>query len=83
MNSGPLVAGIIGKEKFVYDVWGDTVNVGSRMESEGVPGKIQVTSSTKEKIEAQDDENVFTFEKRGEIEVKGQAEMTTYFLRKD
>lgn len=82
MNTGSLVAGIIGEEKFVYDVWGDTVNIGSRMESEGVPGKIQVTPATKNAIMEQDDDGVFGFEERGIVEVKGKGEMTTYFLKK-
>lgn len=80
MHTGPLVAGIIGEDKFVYDVWGDTVNIGSRMESQGEPGKIQVTPATKKAIEEQDDEGRFEFEKRGQIDVKGKGEMTTYFL---
>lgn len=79
MNSGPLVGGIIGEEKFVYDVWGDTVNLGSRMESQGVPGKIQVTSATKDLIQRQGNGR-FAFEERGTIDVKGRGEMITYFL---
>lgn len=81
MNTGPLVAGIIGKEKFVYDVWGDTVNIGSRMESQGEPGKIQVTPSTKKRIEEQDDNSEFQFEERGAIDVKGKGKMNTYFIQ--
>lgn len=80
MHTGPLVAGVIGNNKFAYDVWGNTVNLGSRMESQGVPGKIQVTPATRETIREQDGEGVFSFEKRGTIEVKGRGEMTTFFL---
>lgn len=81
LHTGPVVAGVIGSEKFVYDCWGDTVNVGSRMESQGVPGKIQVTSATKKAIQDQvNGEKLFDFEKRGLISVKGKGEISTYFL---
>ncbi|MFB6346898.1 MAG: adenylate/guanylate cyclase domain-containing protein [bacterium] len=82
LNSGPVVAGVIGTDKFVFDCWGDTVNVGSRMESHSEPGKIQITASTKKAIEDQDNENQFEFESRGKIEVKGKGLMETYFLSK-
>ncbi|MEN8241164.1 MAG: adenylate/guanylate cyclase domain-containing protein [Chloroflexota bacterium] len=75
LNSGPVVAGVVGKKKFQYDVWGDMVNVASRMESQGVPGKIQVSRRTYDLI-ARD----FVFEERGVIEVKGKGEMETWFL---
>jgi adenylate cyclase len=75
INSGPLVAGVIGKKKFHYDVWGDTVNTASRMESHGVPGKIQVTEDTYKLLEDE-----FIFEPRGKLEVKGKGEMETWFL---
>jgi class 3 adenylate cyclase len=75
INSGPVVAGIIGTHKFAYDMWGDTVNTASRMESEGVPGGIQVSASTYELIRDR-----FTCEPRGLIPVKGKGEMTTYIL---
>jgi PAS domain S-box-containing protein len=80
INSGPLVGGIIGEEKFIYDVWGHTVNLGSRMESQGVPGEIQVTPAAKKAIEEQSDGR-FAFERRGPIHVKGTGEITTFFLR--
>jgi adenylate cyclase len=75
MHSGSVVAGIIGISKFSYDLWGDTVNVASRMESNGMPGKIQVTGATYERLKEQ-----FIFEERGMIEVKGKGKMLTYWL---
>jgi class 3 adenylate cyclase len=77
MHSGPVVAGVIGKRKFTYDVWGDTVNVASRMESHGVPGQIQLTSSTQKVLAGK-----FQMTRRGMIEVKGKGEMETWFLDK-
>ena len=75
INSGPLVAGVIGQSKFHYDLWGDTVNVASRMESHGQPGKIQISRATYELLK-EDYECVF----RGMIAIKGKQEMETYFL---
>ena len=75
INSGPVVGGVIGRKKFVYDIWGDAVNVASRMESQGVAGKIQVTRATYELI--RDD---FTLQRRGTITVKGRGTMETWFL---
>ncbi|MEW6160108.1 MAG: adenylate/guanylate cyclase domain-containing protein [Verrucomicrobiota bacterium] len=75
LNSGPVTAGIIGRNKFIYDLWGDTVNVASRMESHGHPGQIQVTEMTYHLLEKQ-----FHFQKRGSIDVKGKGEMTVYWL---
>lgn len=79
VNSGPITGGIIGTEKYVYDVWGQTVNVGSRMESNGVPGKIQVTESAMNSINP-DIRSQYDFTKRGKIDIKGHEKITTYFV---
>ena len=75
INSGPVVAGIVGTHKFAYDLWGDVVNTASRMESEGIPGSIQITPATHELI--RDD---FECVRRGVIPVKGKGDMETYLL---
>jgi adenylate cyclase len=75
INSGPVVAGVIGRKRFLYDMWGDAVNIASRMESHGTPGHIQVTVATHELLE-----NDFEFEHRGPVEVKGKGEMDTWYL---
>jgi adenylate cyclase len=75
INSGPVVAGIVGTHKFAYDLWGDVVNTASRMESTGIPGAIQITPVTRDLLR-----DAFTCESRGVVTVKGKGEMHTYLL---
>ena len=75
IDTGPVVAGVLGTSKFSYDLWGDTVNVASRMESEGVAGCIQVTDRTYRRLR-----DGYRFERRGPIQVKGKGELVTWFL---
>ena len=75
INSGPVVAGVIGRKRFLYDLWGDAVNTASRMESHGTSGRIQITRATKELLEDE-----FVCEPRGTIPVKGKGEIEAWYL---
>jgi len=76
IHTGPVVAAVIGKHKFSYDLWGDAVVIASRMESHGVPDKIQISDATFQRIK-----HDFPFEARGSIKIKGKGKMPTYFLK--
>jgi guanylate cyclase len=75
INSGPVIGGVIGRRKFVYDLWGDAVNIASRMESQGLPGRIQITDATYALIKDE-----FECEERGSVPVKGRGDLQTWFL---
>jgi class 3 adenylate cyclase len=75
IHTGPVIAGVIGTNRFTYDLWGDTVNIASRMESQGIPGKIQVSEMVYHRLKDE-----FLLESRGPLQIRGIGEMQTYFL---
>ena len=79
-HTGPVAAGIVGVKKFQYDIWGDAVNIASRMESSGEVGLVNISQTTYELIK---DEPLFHFQSRGKIEAKGKREIQMYFVQLD
>jgi adenylate cyclase len=75
IHTGPVIAGVVGEHKFQYDIWGDTVNTASRMESSGVVGKVNISQSTYELVK-----DKFAFTCRGEVEAKGKGKLGMYFV---
>jgi class 3 adenylate cyclase len=75
IHTGPVVAGVIGRRKFIYDLWGHTVNVASRLESGGLPGRIQVSEAVADLLRHR-----FGIEPRGSVPIKGVGTMSTYWL---
>jgi class 3 adenylate cyclase len=75
VHTGPVVAGIVGVKKFAYDIWGDTVNTASRMESSGEPGKVNISEDTYERVK-----QVFNCTYRGKVQAKHKGEIAMYFV---
>ena len=94
IHTGPVVAGIVGVKKFQYDIWGDTVNTASRVESAGEVGKVNISQATYELLSVPStssgsdegsvsDPTEFSFESRGKVEVKGKGEIGMYFVKRN
>ena len=79
IHTGPVVAGIVGVKKFQYDIWGDTVNTASRMESSGAVGKVNISETTYNLLK---DDPEFVFESRGKVEAKGKGKVEMFFVSK-
>ncbi len=79
MHSGPVIAGVIGKRKMVYDIWGDSVNIASRMESNGLAGKVNISDAAYKLLK---NKNKYKFESRGTLEIKGKGVMSMYFVER-
>jgi class 3 adenylate cyclase len=75
IHTGPVIAGVIGVNKFIYDVWGDTVNFASRLEAHGLPGRVHISEATRQALAAD-----FECEPRGLIDIKGMGKVATAFL---
>jgi class 3 adenylate cyclase len=80
IHTGPVVAGVVGDSKFQYDIWGDTVNTASRMETGGEPGRVNISEATFELVKNEPD---LTFTARGRVEVKGKGDLEMFFVRND
>ncbi len=78
VHTGPVVAGVVGKHKFSFDIWGDTVNTASRLEGAGMPGRINVSTDTYRLIK-----DTYTCQYRGELDVKGKGEIGMYFIAEE
>jgi len=78
INTGPVVAGVIGRKKFIYDVWGDAVNIASRMESRGESGEIQITKDVYDLVKEK-----YICESRGAIEIKGKGKMEVWLVKQE
>ena len=79
IHTGPVVAGIVSVKKFAYDIWGDTVNTASRIESSGEVGKVNISEATYNLLK---DDTSFSFSSRGKIEAKGKGEMEMFYVEK-